>query len=120
MRASFAAGWAIARAANQADAELVIEAARRGDELACEVVGRAFSGLGVAVANSINLLDPDLIVLGGGMARASDLLLPALQAALAEHVVPHLRDASRLVLSHFGRNAPLVGAAVAAADGLSL
>ena len=36
-----------------------------------------------------------LVVPGGGMTRASDLLLPVLEAALVEHVVPHLRDLSR-------------------------
>lgn len=136
---SVAAGWAIARDANQAltgstraselrglantraaalDAEAVIEAARRSDKLARELIARAFAALGVAVANSINLLDPDVIVLGGGMIRASDLLLPAIESELAEHVVPHLRDPSRLVLSHLGPDAPLVGAAVAADDRL--
>lgn len=135
-----AAGWAIARAARKAlagsngdgelrrladaapviDAELVIEAARRGDELASRIVGRAFSALGDAIADAMNLLDPELIVVGGGIAGASDMVLPVLRAALAEHVVPHLRDPQRLVLAHFGANAPLIGAALAAANALAL
>jgi hypothetical protein len=44
--------------------------------------------------------------------------VPALNAALAEHVVPHLSNPSRLVLSHLGPHAPLVGAAIAADDEL--
>ena len=137
---SVAAGWAIARDATDAltrssrasvlrgpvrarvalDAEAVIEAARRSDGRARELVARAFTALGVAVANSINLLDPDVVVLGGGISRASDLLLPVIESALAEQVVPHLRDPARLVLTQLGPDAPLIGAAVAADDSLFL
>jgi glucokinase len=115
---SLAAGWAIARdgerAAVGSDAEEVIAAARSGDEAAGEIVARAFSAVGVAVANAINLLDPERVVLGGGIASADDLLLPPLHAALAEHVVPHLGDLTRVVLSQLGPDPPLVGAAIAA------
>jgi predicted NBD/HSP70 family sugar kinase len=92
----------------------VIAAARSGDEAAGEIVARAFSAVGVAVANAINLLDPERVVLGGGIASADDLLLPPLHAALAEHVVPHLGDLTRVVLSQLGPDPPLVGAAIAA------
>jgi glucokinase len=121
---SVAAGWAIARdgelAAVGLDAEEVIAAARTGDEAASRIIERAFSALGVAVANAINLLDPERVVLGGGIASAEDLLLPHLHATIAEHVVPHLRDATRLVRSQLGPDAPLVGAAIAADENQSL
>jgi glucokinase len=131
---SIASGWALARDAERAlrdapnnselgrlktqhanaNAESLITAARRGDQAARAILDPAFSALGTAVANCVNLLDPDLVVLGGGVANAPDILLPIVQAKLAEHVVAHLRDPHRLRLSHFGAHAPLVGAAVVA------
>ena len=121
---SVAAGWALARDAHallparpgalSMDAEFVMDQARAGDLAARQIVARAFSSVGVALASAINLLDPELIVLGGGMIKASDLLLPWLQVELDRHVLPHLRSHMRLELSNLGGDAPLIGAAAAA------
>lgn len=96
------------------DAEFVMKQARAGDFAAKQIVARAFSSVGVSLASAINLLDPELIVLGGGMIKASDLLLPWLQVELDRHVLPHLRSHVRLELSNLGADAPLIGAAAAA------
>ncbi len=113
-----AAGWALARDARRIgagpDAKALIAAATAGDGKARAVVTAAFATLGVAIANAVNLLDPDVVAVGGGIAQASGILGPALEAALAAHVLPHLRDPGRLVFAELGGQAPLVGAAVAA------
>ena len=121
---SVAAGWALARDAHalmparpgnaSIDAKLVMDQARAGNSVARQIVARAFSLVGMSLANAINLLDPDLIVLGGGMIKANDLLLPWLQVELDRHVLPHLRSHVRLELSNLGADAPLIGAAAAA------
>lgn len=121
---SVAAGWAIARdgrallqaipGTSPVDAELVMDQARAGISTARQIVARAFSAIGVSLASAVNLLDPELIVLGGGMAAADDLLYPWLQLELDRHVLPHLRSHVRLELSKLGANAPLIGAAVVA------
>jgi glucokinase len=131
---SVASGWALARDAQrllrdappdtelarlgrenaEASAETLVDAARKGDEAARAILQPAFSALGIAIANCVNLLDPTRVVLGGGIANASDVLVPIVRAMLAEHVVPHLRDPDRLVPSSLGAHAPLVGAALVA------
>jgi glucokinase len=121
---SVAAGWALARDAHaflaarpgvsSMDAEFVMEQARAGDFAAKQIVARAFSSVGVSLASAINLLDPDLIVLGGGMVKANDLLLPWLHVELDRHVLPHLRSHARVELSKLGADAPLIGAAATA------
>ena len=116
---AIASGWALARDAASvqgagASAETLFAAARDGDEPARAIVEHAFSALGMALAGCINLLDPARVVLGGGIVNASDVLLPIVRAKLADHVVPHLRDPDRLVLSGLGPDAPLVGAAMLA------
>jgi glucokinase len=56
-------------------AELVFEAARQGDHEAQELVGSAYEYLGVCLANLINVLDPQMIVLGGGVVEGGGLEL---------------------------------------------
>lgn len=121
---SVAAGWAIARDGQAMladsrqsipiDAELVIEQARRGVSDARQIIARAFSAVGQALATAVNLLDPGLIIVGGGMASADDLLFPWLTVELDRHVLPHLRGHTRVQRSELGVDTPLIGAAVVA------
>lgn len=112
-----ASGWALARDSQRIDAgedaTTLLAAASRNEEAPRAIIQTAFSALGTAIANTINLLDPEVVVVGGGIAQSPELLLPILQAELARHVVPHLHDGHRLVLSELGARAPLIGAGVA-------
>ncbi|MBI4972006.1 MAG: ROK family protein [Candidatus Omnitrophica bacterium] len=65
-------GTAIAKAAKQTSAKLVKEAAARGDKLAVKVLTDAGRVLGIAVGNLLNLLNPELIVLGGGVMKGPE------------------------------------------------
>jgi glucokinase len=128
---SFAAGWAIARDGRQAvldhgdktllysqvdgnadlvTAQYVIEAARAGDLVAQAIISQAFSFLGMGIANAINLLGPELVVLGGGVAKAGDLILQPIMQALNSHLFPSL-SRPRLTFSILGDEATLFGAA---------
>lgn len=80
---ALAGGPAIARAAGMADARAVAEAVRRGDEAARAAWDRAMAWLGVGVANAANILNPDLVVVGGGVAQAGDLLFAPVRAVVA-------------------------------------
>ena len=71
---------------------------------------RAFSALGIGIANAINLISPELIVIGGGVARSGDLLLPIVEQALAAHVLP-VMIRPRLALASLGDDATLAGCA---------
>jgi len=57
------------------DARAVFEAARGGDRVACEIVKRVAKYLGAAIVSLIDTLDPEMIVVGGGIAKAGELLL---------------------------------------------
>ena len=95
-------------------AEHIFAAAQRDDEMAREVLERAFDYLGVAVANIICLLDPDMIVIGGGVARAGDVILPAVRRRIAG-LIAHQPV---LALSQLGRDAVLLGALALGQDHL--
>jgi len=68
-------------------AKAIFEAARRGDATAGRVVEEAIEYLGTAVANLATVLDPEMIVLGGGVSLAGEMLIDPIRAAI-ERTVP--------------------------------
>ncbi len=125
---SLAAGPAIAAAAKDAlargagglleeipsemiNAYEVAEAARRGDPASIEIYLEAGRLLGYGVANLVSLFDPEIVVISGGLAKASDLFLDALRKAMKERAQPIAGKQVRVVVSRLGGEANLLGAA---------
>jgi glucokinase len=108
---SLAAGPAIARAANAINAQNVASAARCGDSSAIQIYLEAGRMLGYAVANLVSLFDPEIVVIGGGLAKASDLFLESLRKAAKERAQPIAAKRVRIVTSPLGSNANLFGVA---------
>lgn len=138
---SLAAGPAISRAAQQrlrdgetsSLAELdiskitahdVASAARNKDPLALDIFNRAGRFLGYAVANLVSLLDPEIVVLGGGMATIADLYLDSLRSAMLERAQPIAAQKVKIVVSKLAETVNLLGCARMvwgpATDGLEL
>ncbi len=88
-----------------------IELARGGNEDVRSVFVAAGETLGLALANLVNVLNPELIVLSGEGARAADLLRPTLDEALARHCFDGLGDAIELVVEPWDDEAWARGAA---------
>jgi glucokinase len=112
-----ASGPALAARARQvmqrsrlSDAKAIFEAARQGDVAAQRVVEEAIEYLGTAVANLATVLDPEMIVLGGGVSLAGEVLLDPIRAAI-ERTVP-ARPA--VVVSALKDQAQLYGAVFSA------
>lgn len=128
---SLVSGWAVARDAveylekgeqstilqlaggkiENVTAAVVSAAARRGDTLARRVIGNAAGYLGIGLANIINVFNPELIVIGGGLAKMGNLLLePARRVAKAlAFALPGKRV--QIVRARFVANAGILGAA---------
>ena len=95
-----------------------VEAARAGDAAAARTVEIWGERVGIGIANAINTFDPDEVVIGGGAARAGDLLLkPAVRVARG-YVVPGLGTATKIRLASHGVRAGVLGAALLAAQEL--
>ena len=92
-------------------AQEVFAAARAGDSIAIEVVEIAAQALGAGVANLVNLLNPELIILGGGVLEASDLLLPRIRRWAASYAFADALKGMRLVVSRFTKRSSVKGAA---------
>jgi glucokinase len=89
----------------------VAAAARGGDRLALDVFNRAGRLLGIAVANMVSLFDPQIIILGGGMATAADLYLESLCNTMQKRAQPLAARQVKLVVSKLGERANLLGCA---------
>jgi glucokinase len=108
---SLAAGPAIARTGGTINAQNVAAAARCGDPTAIQIYFEAGRILGYAVANLVSLFDPQIVVIGGGLAKAADLFLDSLQKAAKERAQPIAAKQVRIVVSPLGPNANLLGVA---------
>lgn len=91
----------------------VITAARAGDRLARERLMEAGRYLGVAIGNLINLLNPSMVIIGGGTSLAGDLLIDPLVEVAASRALPGLRERVRILQTPLGEDScPIGGAAL--------
>ncbi len=95
-----------------------VEAAEAGDPEAERIVDVWGQRLGVGIANAINTFDPEEVVIGGGAARAGDLLLRPAERVAREYVLPGLGNQTTIRLARHGVRAGVLGAALLAAHEL--
>jgi len=93
-------------------AEKVSLAAERGDRLAQEVISQAAISLGVGMANLVNIFNPQMIIVGGGVAKMGDRLLNPAREVVRERAFQLPAQAVRIVQAKLGDNAGLLGAAL--------
>jgi glucokinase len=99
---------------------LVTELAHDGDAAATEALALIGERLGVAIVSLVNIFNPEVVVVGGGVIAAGELLLGPARAMVAEHALPPSRDVVRIVAARFGIEAGMVGAAVLAWSELAI
>lgn len=91
----------------------VFDAALAGDDLAKQISYRAFSALGIGIANLITLFDPAVIILGGGVMTKGEFVLNQIrQHVTSVSQAPAIKNQTvKLVLSQLGQNVGVIGAA---------
>ena len=87
-------------------------AARNGDSLASEVISEAAAYLGVGLANLVNIFNPEMIIIGGGMAKAGDLLLNPVRQVVRERAFLLSAQAVCIVPAQFDEDSGILGAAI--------
>jgi glucokinase len=106
-----AAGPAVARRLGAASAEAAAEAARRGDARAIQAFEETAAWLAMGIANLISALNPQMVVLGGGLMQAADLLLDPIRRRVRDWAQPIAMEQARIELTQLGEDAGLLGAA---------
>jgi glucokinase len=95
----------------QLTAEKVYVAGLAGDELALEIFKRVGVYLGIGLANLINVLGPEVIVIAGGVANGWKLFAPDMREEIAKRAIPSLVQHVQIKPAQCGDNAGLLGAA---------
>jgi glucokinase len=105
-----AGGWPSA-----ADA---VRAARDGDAEALDAIEAMGESLGIGLANLLNLFDPELVLIGGGLgSNAGELLLAPAERVARERALEPAASAARFAVAELGEDAGMLGAALLALDG---
>ncbi|MBW3653050.1 MAG: ROK family protein [Actinobacteria bacterium] len=96
---------------------LVTELAHDGDQAAIDAVAAIGRWLGIGVANLVNMLNPEVVVIGGGVIAAGELLLEPARAVVAARALSPSKEHVRIVPARFGAESGMLGAAALALDG---
>ena len=94
----------------------VVAAARHGDAVAVAALQEVAAHLGAALANLVNLVNPQMVVLGGALNTASDLLLPRVREAVSAGALEVAREDLQIVASAHGAEACVMGAVALVLD----
>lgn len=94
--------------------ERIFSAARAGDTAVCAMLEERAQYMGIALANLVNVLNPEMIVLGGVFAQGEDLLFPTVEATLQTRAFANLGERVVLRRPSFDGQAGMIGAAALA------
>ncbi|MFH1232217.1 MAG: ROK family protein [Planctomycetota bacterium] len=100
----------------QITAKTVFDAARRGNKIARKVVYQTACYLGYAIASLVNIFDPEIIVIGGGIAQAGKIIFQPISNIVKTNVMMHPFRVLRIVPAKLGENAGILGAAALVFD----
>jgi len=95
-------------------AKLVAEAAHQGDAEAREILAEAMNYLGIGMANLVNLFNPELIVIGGGLTNIGELLFGPVRRAIDRRAFRAQAQTVQVVQAKLGKDVGVLGAAAVA------
>lgn len=97
---------------NKLEAKDIFDCAKLGDEFSLSIVDYEAEYLAMGIGNILNIINPEKIILGGGLALAGDILLNRVKEKLSKYALPVvLGDEFEIVLGTLGNNAGILGAA---------
>ena len=95
-------------------AQVVADSARRGDLPSQEIIMRAGTFIGIAIAGVVNLFNPSAVIIGGGVAQAGDLLTTSIRQAVRERSLHASEQSVHITTAMLGQRSSLIGATVQA------
>jgi glucokinase len=101
-------------------AEIVLKAAQKNDPVAMKIVDSTIQYLSMGIANIVSALNPQMVVLGGGLFRSGELLLEPIREEFQKWAQPLAAQGIKIELSGLGEDAGLYGAGKLAWDSCTL
>jgi len=96
---------------NLINPKIIFDAANSGDKVAKEVVKNYLCFLSIGLANLINILQPDIIVLGGGISKQEESLISPLKDLVASYILGNVLK-TEITTARLGNDAGIIGAAM--------
>jgi len=94
----------------------VATAAQKGDAVALSVINKAAANLGVGLVNFVNIFNPEMIIVGGGVGKMGELLLKPARRVVSERAFQFPASVVRIVSSELGDNSGVFGAVAFVVD----
>jgi glucokinase-like ROK family protein len=92
----------------------VAAAARLGDLRSQQILSRAGTYVGIAIAGVVNMFNPGMVIIGGGVAQSGDILLEPIRLAVQRRSLPAATRAVRITTAMLGRRSSSMGAIIQA------
>lgn len=92
----------------------IFEQAQSGNEVCIEEIDRMCDLLAKGIANLCYVLNPEIVVIGGGISAQEDYLRPRIENGLERYLIPEIRKKTKLGFAKFGNHAGMLGACCAA------
>lgn len=104
----------IVKAGEDISLNMIIEAAKNEDVLVLEILGELGAKLGRQIAQLMNILNPDMVVIGGALSQTGDYLLQAIQPVIRTYSLNIVSRDTEIVMADLGDRAGLIGACMQA------
>ncbi|MCP4631960.1 MAG: ROK family protein [candidate division Zixibacteria bacterium] len=91
--------------------EMITGQFKKGDKIAGEIINRQAHDLAIGIAGAVNLLNPELIIIGGAISEAGKIYINKISNYIIPNVFPAANQNLKIVRAKLGRNAGIVGAA---------
>lgn len=88
----------------------VFKEAEKGDAVAKDIIEDALSYLGIGIANAISIFDPEMVVIGGGVSKAGDIVFERVREVVKKRCFKSMSDACEIVPAGLGTDAGVIGA----------
>ena len=93
------------------EAKDVFDAAKQGDKFSLDIVDYEAENLALGIGNLLNILDPEIVVIGGGVALSGDFLFDKVKEKIKEVAFPSTLETLKIVTAKLGNDAGILGAA---------
>lgn len=100
--------------------QIIFDAAKKGDRLAQKIVQETAGYIGIALSYVVNLLDPEIIVVGGGIARSGKILFNPIRNTVAKHIIPSPIRRIKIIPAHLNEKTGVLGSAALVFESASI